>query len=511
MMLPLLKWLNHCFLAGNCFFMSFLELLADIYADDDLVIQTAGASWTLADLKARVLYWRAHMALPAGYVVALYADNCFDWIAVDIACMEAGLVNVPLPIFFSDEQIQDVLNRTSPALLLSDNPDRTDQLWAVSASQVKGSKLSMARADLPLKLECPRGTAKISFTSGSTGSPKGVCLSGAQQLQQARRLIDRVAIEKVLHLNMLPYSILLENIGGIYAPLLAGGVVHVAPLASQGMQSSTEINLPAMLEAITRVSPTTMILIPQLLQLLTYAAASGWTSPASLRFIAVGGAHVPPGLITRARWLGISAYKGYGLTECCSVVSLNAAGDEKPGTIGRPLDGIRVSVVDGEFVVEGSVMLGYLDDPGSWYKQSVSTGDLGEIGSEGFMVIKGRAKNVIITSMGRNISPEWLEAMLVENPAINDVMVYGDSMPYCVALIDIRNDKMDSQDIDAWIHNVNAKLPAYAHIHRWYRLEKPLSQYSGLLTVNGRKRRHEISDYFRNEIDSLYKADKRSG
>jgi long-chain acyl-CoA synthetase len=297
---------------------------------------------------------------------------------------------------------------------------------------------------------------------------------------------------------------LLENIAGVYAPLLAGGEVIIPTLAEVGFTGSSYLNPQVLLGLLERQQPHSIILTPQLLQLLVSAAQAGWTPPASLVFVAVGGAKVPAALLNAARAAGIPAFEGYGLSECASVVSLNVAGHDRPGSSGRPLAHLRVEIDAGEIVVRGNAMLGYAGEPASWHQEGVRTGDLGYLDEDGYLIINGRSKNLLISSYGRNISPEWVESELMADPALADCVVFGDARPYCVALVSPRDPATSDASIQRVIDDSNARLPDYARVRQWHRLEQPLLLTGGLLTENGRPRRAAILAHFNAAIESLY-------
>ena len=96
-----------------------------------------------------------------------------------------------------------------------------------------------------------------------------------------------------------------------------------------------------------------------------------------------------------------------------SVACLNLPDNHEPGSVGQPLEHVDIQIESGEIIVHGNSFLGYLDDPASWYPQTVATGDLGHLDENGFLYINGRKKNILISSFGRNISPEWIESQLL--------------------------------------------------------------------------------------------------
>ena len=401
--------------------------------------------------------------------IALYADNGIDWILVDIACQVSGVRIVPVPLFFSAEQVSHTISSSNVDALLTDRAF-PEGLYTGKSSTFGGMDLySLPNQQAVL---IPDGTQKITFTSGTTGSPKGVCLSSEQQVAVATALATVIGVNAPKHLCILPLSTLLENLAGVYVPLLSGGTVIAPPLADVGLAGSSELDVPVLIKVISEHQPQSLIVVPEILLAITVAAECGWRPPSSLHFVAVGGAKVARELLLRAREAGIPAFEGYGLSECASVVTLNMPGHDRPGSVGRPLPHVNMSIENDEIVVSGSEFLGYVGQPDSWNAGPVRTGDLGHIDDDGFVHVSGRAKNQIITSYGRNISPEWVESELVAGPLLQQARIFGDARPYCVALLCSRDASTTDEEIDAWVNTVNKGLPDYARVLDWRRLPK---------------------------------------
>ncbi|MCL4792888.1 MAG: AMP-binding protein, partial [Gammaproteobacteria bacterium] len=263
---------------------------------------------------------------------------------------------------------------------------------------------------------------------------------------------------------------------------------------------------------ITAHEPSSLILVPELLRVLVMAAHKGWQPPGSLRFIAVGGATVAPELLADAARLGLPVHEGYGLSECGSVVCVNTATAQRRGSVGRPLPHVRVRL-DGQqqLMVSGPLMSGYLGDPPGPEAAvgELATGDLGEIDADGYVYVRGRIKNLIITSLGRNISPEWVERELQTEPAIGMAVVSGEAKPYLTALISPADGATQAQ-IDAAVARVNTRLPDHARLRRWAVVATPFSFANGLVTANGRPQRARILKRHAATLDSLYPGTKRT-
>lgn len=438
----------------------------------------------------------------------LLAANGISWVTADDALMRAGLVNVPMPDHFSDAQLVAAIDDAGLDAILTDDPSRVLALEAgfELTAQTPASGLTLLRRKdgfaVPL---LPDGTAKITYTSGSTATPKGVCLTASSM---ARVVDSLTAVSRSLdlrrHLVLLPLSTLLENLAGASVPLRAGATCVLAPAAVTGV-TATSVDPGKLLRALTMLQPESLILVPQLLQTLVTAVERGWAVPASLRFIAVGGARVPAELLDRSIAAGLPCYEGYGLSECASVVALNTPDNRRAGSVGRPMSHARVRLSDdGEILVSGATMAGYTGQPRGEPPAEVATGDLGALDQDGFLYVHGRRKNMFITSFGRNLSPEWIEAELTAGPVIAHAVVFGEARPFNVAVLSPAGAGVSGQDAARAVAAANQRLPQHARILKWILAPRPFSFDGGLLTANGRPRRAVIEQSFRASIDALY-------
>ena len=438
----------------------------------DIVLQSGAKSLSRSELLLAVDGLAKQLRSLNVESVALYADNGIDWILIDLACQALGIRVVPVPLFFSTAQIKHTIASSGATALVSDQQN-IEYLIGARAGQAFCGMTSLYTLEESESADLPEGTQKITFTSGTTGSPKGVCLSAEQQVAVATAIAAVASDGNPKHLCVLPLSTLLENLAGVYAPLLSGGSVTAPSLADVGLAGSSGLDIKQFLHCITEHQPNTMILVPEILNALTEATECGWRPPSSLHFVAVGGGKVSPELLRRARAAGLPANEGYGLSECASVVTLNVPGADHIGSVGRPLPHVSIEIEQDEIVVRGSQFLGYAGQPDSWNAACVRTGDLGHIDEDGFVFVSGRAKNQLISSFGRNISPEWVESELLAGPLLQQAVVIGDARPYCVALVEPRNAATTDADIDTWIRSANQKLPDYARVVDWHRVTAP--------------------------------------
>jgi len=483
-------------------------LLESLNSSHKVVARDSSQSLTADMLSASCTKLARELSAQNIKVLALHGDNSINWMIIDLACQIAGVCLIPVPTFFSTEQIAHVFTTVPVDAVMSEQPDFFIPMLA--GRDWKNTNTSVGRYSLLLldaaeqDISLPENTGKITFTSGSTGRPKGVCLSNQQLIKQAQALAEAVGLKQPRHLCLLPLSTLLENVGGIYAPLLAGGEIILPSLSEIGFEGSSSLNPQAFVDIITSNRPDSIILTPQLLTVLVSAAGSGWQPPSSLKFVAVGGGKVSRKVLVQSHQLGIPAYEGYGLSECASVVCLNSDRFHRDGSCGKPLSHLTIEIEDGEIVISGNVMLGYVGEPTSWGKNRIFTGDLGSIDADGYLQISGRKKNLLISSYGRNINPEWVESELLAQPTIAECVVFGEAKPYCIALVSPRNPDESRDSLQHSIDQTNAQLPDYARVRRWQRLPGTLRSQGDLMTDNGRPKREAIAARYAQLIESLY-------
>lgn len=399
-------------------------------------------------------------------VLAIMLDNSVDWILWDLAALKTNTPCIPIPPFFTEAQIAHLLQTGGVTHIISPHAMRD------------AAHLSVSKP--------PESTAKVTFTSGTTGTPKGVCLSREGMVQVAASIVDVLGPEFVgNHCSVLPLAVLLENIAGVYAGLIAGCTINLPSLGAYGQNY-------AHLHDVLKDSHThSVILVPEVLRILMAQVMTLGSLP-DLKFIAVGGSKLDADLIRQARHMGLPVYEGYGLSECASVVSLNTPHQDCIGSVGHPLPHIKCHVKDGEIYIKNTAFLGYLGEDAP---DEIATGDLGEIDADGHLYVTGRKKNVLITSYGRNVSPEWVEAALMNEPAIAQVVVTGDGQSYLSALI---VPSAEQANIPRAVDNANKSLPDYAQIKDFLTVP-PFTLQDGTLTGTGRPRRETILNLYQKD------------
>ncbi len=446
--------------------------------------------------------------------IALALDNHPAWVMIDLAAMANKLALVPLPLFFADAQILHTIIDAGADTLITDNPQRFSAILADlidSQSELTIASKSLIQFNLNIKpKKLANDTAKITYTSGTTGAPKGVCLSNnammsvANAIKNATNLSAQNQYLQTQHLCVLPLSTLLENVAGVYASLLAGATVHILPSEQVGLQGSS-LDTAKLHAALSQTKASTAIFIPQLLSALVSTLEAGAAKLPHLRFLAVGGAHVSPQLLQRAIALNLPVFEGYGLSESASVVALNTPQANKIGSAGKPLPHIEISFsTENEIFIKGANLLGYTGDIAIDSADTfIKTGDIGYLDEDGFLFINGRKKNIFITSFGRNVSPEWVERELTNNDTIQQACLFGEAKPWNTAII-VPKENATFAQINASIDVINASLPDYARVTEWLPANAPFNLNNQQLTANGRLKRDVIWQQYQQQINALY-------
>lgn len=421
--------------------------------------------------------------------LAIFAGNDLDWVLIDLAAASLQIPVVPIPLFFSKQQRLHLLSSSGV-----DGVYCGASTLPIQGEEIPTSLLPGCYRRLSITSAYVEGSySKVTYTSGSTGTPKGACLSGDTLLTIVASLATALESENLQsHLCLLPFATLLENVAGIYLPLWMGRSLVIDDTERLGLLSNHAFDPIRFSEAVARYSCESVILLPQMLKLIVESTVLSALS--SLKFIAVGGGKVPPELLGKALALGLPVYEGYGLTECGSCVALNTPRAARVGSVGQPLShaNVRISAT-GEVMVTGAAMNGYLDHAAA--SQEIATGDAGFIDKDGYLYITGRIKNTIISSYGRNISPEWVESMFLAHSAIQQIAVFGEGEPALSAVI-VSDPTMTDARLAFVIATINQGLPDYAQIRSWHRAKEPFSPMRGTLTSNGKLCRAEIAARF---------------
>ncbi|MCF6323154.1 MAG: AMP-binding protein [Gammaproteobacteria bacterium] len=494
---------------------------------DTIAIEGDDLHLSYSTLQSEVVKLSGCIKLRGYKRLAIMLDNGPAWVVFDLAAQLANITLIPLPAFFTPEQIRHSLADAAIEVLITDQTALTSQLLpefkARPMQKVAGKScwqiaLPVTRSDIPVL----NNIAKITYTSGTTGTPKGVCLTQAAMNNVACSLKQTIGITaQDRHLCLLPLAVLLENIAGIYTPLLAGARCIIPSLRNTGISGATQLNPQLMANAIRSAEASSIILLPQMLQALIEDSNAATSLPENLRFIAVGGAPVSRGLLSQAQALNLPVYEGYGLSECASVVAVNTPNQHRIGSVGKVLPHTQIKFAEGgEILLANNLFNGYLNNRTLATDEWHASGDLGYLDKDGYLYLTGRKKSCFITSFGRNVAPEWVEKELTLHPAISQAVVFGEAQPCNTAIIVANpNTERDKLKIIAAIEAANRHLPDYAQVSRWLYADAPFSIANQQLTATGRIRRNAIWSHYGERIDQIdnqyestidLKANKRS-
>jgi len=398
--------------------------------------------------------------------VALLCENRPEWAIAYFAVHLSGGTCVPIDTKLTASECRAILECSRVRLVLA-----SPGLLSAAAQAANGlpgvrvvaiddllgaaaARTAAPHAALPAGHEvAPDGVAVIAFTSGTTGSSKGVVLTHgniASNAVSAARRMDGTADDRLL--SVLPLSHLLEQTGGLLVPFLWGASITYAGT----------LNPRRLTEAVRQCGATIMLIVPAMARLfgkLLASVADTQAAPGALReaplrgrfhnlfgerfrYFISGGAALDADLARSFLDVGVPLLQGYGLSEAAPLVSCNTLGEHVAGSVGRPFPGVEVKVRPaaggdghvGEILVRGpNVMAGYFEDPGAtrvvFEDGWLCTGDLGRVDENGFLYVLGRVKDVIVGASGMNVYPEEVEARIGRSPYVREVCVLGVQPP----------------------------------------------------------------------------------
>jgi long-chain acyl-CoA synthetase len=450
--------------------------------------------------------------LTPGASVCILMGNVPEWPVADIGTISAGGVGVGLYPTSSPEQCGYIVGHSDAEFVLVDTPAQLAKILSVRDELPKVKAVVSLDADaaretgegvfsyeefldegraargrvadvLRERAEGARAddTAVMVYTSGTTGQPKGACLSHRYIINSVESLRGVTPVHDTdVAFSYLPYCHVAERISGLYNRLYAGAPAHfVDDLSKLGrymleVRPTVFASLPRFFEKIharvvadlEKLPAEERIRFEEALavgrevvrlrqarqevptELLTKYERSSLPALARvkdyfggrIRLATSGGAPLPHEIAEFFASAGLPILQAYGLTENICV-AFNRPDNYKFGTVGPPMPGCEVRVAaDGEILVRSEMMFsGYYKEPpktaevlrDGW----LLTGDLGEMDADGFLKITGRKKELIVLSSGKNVAPLLVENMLREHHLVSQAFVYGDGHSYLVALV----------------------------------------------------------------------------
>jgi long-chain acyl-CoA synthetase len=529
------------------------------------ILCSTRAEWTLAD-------WGVLCA--GAVVVPVYHTNSPEECAYVLKHSEARV------IFCEDrsqaekiEQVRERLPRLRQIVLIEGEASQD----AITIEQLRERAAEVPQDAVRDRVDAvsPQDPATLVYTSGTTGPPKGCMLSHSNMLSTARMYSERLRIDSTHSLyQFLPLAHVLARVAQIVILDTGAQVCFWSGDPTKIVEELAELkptHFPAVPRIYEKIHSTVVGRIedgPALQRTLFKRAltqgralrrmqAQG-LSPSPIRFARhrladalvlskvrhifggrlqlalVGAAPVARDLLEFFDACGVTVLEGYGLTESTAAATLNTPDEMRLGTVGRPLLGTEVQIAaDGEILLRGpNVFEGYYNNAaatGEVFEDGwLATGDLGAITDEGYLVVTGRKKDLIITSSGKNITPVNIENALRETRWISEAVVYGDERPYLVALVTLDRDeqaklaeRLNVQDNTAAmahdesvhatvreaVEDVNANLARIEQIKRFAILDHDLTQADGEMTPTLKVKRAVVYDRYADLFDALYRTE----
>jgi long-chain acyl-CoA synthetase len=431
-----------------------------------------------------------------------------------------------------------------------------------------------ARYDALLAAGAPDDVALLAYTSGTTGTPKAAMISHRNLLAMAAAVtqVDRVRDTDDV-VSFLPFSWVGEQLLSVAITLHAGATVNFPEAPATVREDLREIGPQVMIAPprfwetmcseyqvkiadagrLKRAAAAMALdigmrvvarqlrgqpvgaglrLLGTLARVVTFRALLDRLGLARVRYAYTGGAALGPELFRFFRAIGLNLKQVYGQTECGGICVLHPDGDVKPDTVGKPTPGTRIRISDaGEILVSSpSVFVGYFKNDeataraldGGWLR----TGDAGEMGDDGHLVVIDRLTDVLRLADGSRFSPALIENKLKFSPYVREAVAVGEGRPFVVGLVQI-----DMGTVGSWaearrvpfttfkdlsgkpevfaliereVARVNEDLPAAARIRAFALFDKELDPDDDELTRTNKVRRSTILKKYRDLIDGLY-------
>ena len=440
-------------------------------------------------------------------VFGIAMRSSYEWVYTLLAIQKVGGVLLPVPIEFSDDQIGSLLGKAA-AVFVSDQGTarRLQRILPEKPSFIPRQLMAQGPGEPWTQDDelLPAGIVSVIHTSGTTSRPKGVMIRDEAVGLLVDNVFKRLPPQPLHYFSIVPMSLLIEQVLGVFIPLLSGGSLTLMPegVAEYGAASG---NARHYLELIAPNRPNFLYLPPKLLEeanlLLEQGAGVKHLFGPGAPHIITGGAKMPASVLHALDAHGVQVFEAYGLSENSSIISLNSPAQRRIGSAGTLLDGIEPKLVDGELLVKTPTLCaGYYnaDDTACDLSDGyLHTGDIAEL-REGFLYITGRKKHVIILSTARNISPEWVENVYKESPLIDDMIVMGEGRDEPCALV---LSTADEAAVRNEMTRLEPRLADFARVRRLRVIDDIATFRERFYTVTGRPRRAEIEAHF---IDRLY-------
>ena len=470
-----------------------------------------------------------------GASVAILAGNVPEWTICDIGAISAGGVGVGIYPTSSAEQCAYIIEHSDAEIVIVDTVAQLEKI-PTDARKVKEilciengsfeSFLAFGRfardqylslVEAAGNLAKPDDIAIMVYTSGTTGQPKGAMHSHKYILNSVESISRSVPVfDTDISLSYLPGCHVAERISGIYNRLYNGAAVYFID------------DLSKLYEYMLEVKPTVFASLPRFFEkihakVVAKNAAENIDSQTlrdafggNVRLLTSGGAPLPLEIADFFARRGLPILQAYGLTEnICG--AFNTVAEHKFGTVGKPMPMCKIRIADdGEILIKSEMMFsGYYKEPertaemfdaDGWLK----TGDLGDLGPDGFLTITGRKKEIIVLSSGKNVAPSLVENYVKESHLISHCFLHGDGRSYCVALITVNEAEAAAYAgpiqpaVDAIVAKANSRISSSEQIKKFVILDGDFSAELDEITPTMKLKRSVVAANYQNILEKLY-------
>jgi long-chain acyl-CoA synthetase len=411
----------------------------------------------LSELSLKMANLLAQKGVAPGDRVLIWGPNSSWWAVAYWGIIMRGAVAVPVDFMSDRARAASIADLTKSQVVIQSRfkPERI-----ACANSLLLEELQYLLEDVPPIGEtahpAPDDTAQLIYTSGTTGNPKGVVLTHKNLVANMTQINRQIPIitSQFSFLSLLPLSHMFEQMGGFFTPLYRGAaIVYLRTLKPS-----------AIMEALSEEDIYVIMSVPRLQQLLKstierelaekhlsglFGKLSQWAArlpkgarrllffPVQRKFgsnftvFVSGGAPLDPEVFHFWADMGFTVLEGYGLTETSPVLCVNTMQRQVAGAVGPALPGVELKIEEKQVLARGdNVFPGYYENEEAsraaftgdgWFR----TGDLGEIAPDGWLTIKGREKELIVTGAGVNVYPDELEAVLNKTAGVKESCVIG--------------------------------------------------------------------------------------
>lgn len=510
--------------------------------------------------------------IKSGDYILIMAQNSIEWALIDFAAQSLGAITVPVYPNCSDSDLLYILKEISPDLIFIDKghmaarfPKAAEsktiqysELWNLMNEAAQGEHQfdEFKRHCFERKLS---DVATIAYTSGTSGTPKGICLTHKQILSELSDVAEVFPItSQDVTLSFLPYAHILGRVE-LWLSAYAGFTLAFCESIEQIKKNILEIK-PTVLIAVPRIfekiygSVISKLNASQINRVVQHFEGQGLLAslaiaPARifmqkkikdsliealggrLKYAISGGAPLPKDVAHFFERCDVLLLEGYGLTETTGAICVNTPNHYHFGTVGKPLPDVEIKLgEDNEILVKSDkVFERYFDQNlgnGLDSEGFFATGDIGEWSVDGFLRITDRKKDLIKTSGGKYVAPQKIEGLFKKYPLISQVLIHGDKRKYIVALItldpvelkswalqkgipfsrvaDLIHSPQTENEVSKIVKSINADLMSFESIKNFHILDEEFTIAKGELTPSLKIRRKACEAHYKEQLDQLY-------